>query len=106
MQDTFLFSFSASPDTFRKIWLLHNFLYTPDKRRNCHYCISVLFHYNYRRGIYMTATFDDWTSYDDWLIENYPKYNIYKVNEVDGKIEIEYCDKGDLQKIIDGDKSK
>ncbi len=54
----------------------------------------------------MTSTFDSWTAYDDWLIENYPNYNIYKVNEVDGKIEIEYCKKGELQKIIDGEKAE
>lgn len=48
----------------------------------------------------MTMTFDDWTSYDDWLIENYVHYNIYSVNEVDGKVVIEYCNKGELDKII------
>lgn len=52
----------------------------------------------------MTQTFDDWTSYDDWLIENYSLYNIHKVNEVDGKIEIEYCNKGELASILEKNK--
>ena len=48
----------------------------------------------------MTQSFDSWTEYNDWLIANYVNYNIYKVNEINGKIEIEYCNKGDLDKII------
>ncbi|WP_296827154.1 hypothetical protein [Treponema sp.] len=46
-------------------------------------------------------TFDNWTAYDEWLIANYQDYAIYKVNEVSGKIEIEYCAKDDFEKIKD-----
>lgn len=42
-------------------------------------------------------TFENWTEYDDWLVQNYGENSIYKVNEVNGKIEIEYCDKADFQ---------
>ena len=49
----------------------------------------------------MTQSFESWTAYDDWLIENYQNYNIYSVNEIDGKIEIEYCNKGEIGKIIE-----
>ena len=42
-------------------------------------------------------TFENWTEYDDWLVQNYGENSIYKVNEVNGKIEIEYCDKVDFQ---------
>lgn len=41
----------------------------------------------------MEMTFPDWTSYDNWLIENYANYLIYSVNEVDGQIEIKYKNK-------------
>lgn len=48
-------------------------------------------------GVCMTKTFDNWTSYDDWLIENYPLFNIQDVKEVqiDGatKIQIECTEK-------------
>ncbi len=54
----------------------------------------------------MKETFDDWTSYDNWLIQNYSNYSIYKVDEINGKIEIEYCNKGtgELEKIIEESK--
>ncbi|MCQ2586802.1 MAG: hypothetical protein MJ174_01710 [Treponema sp.] len=52
----------------------------------------------------MTQIFDDWTAYDDWLIENYSLYNIYEVNEVEGKIHIEYCNKGELNSILEKNK--
>lgn len=38
-------------------------------------------------------SFDSWTDYDNWLIANYNENSIFKVNEIEGKIEIEYCDK-------------
>ena len=38
-------------------------------------------------------TFDNWTDYDNWLIANYAENSVFSVNEVNGKIEIEYCDK-------------
>lgn len=40
-----------------------------------------------------TMSFDSWTEYDNWLIANYNENSIFKVNEIDGKVEIEYCDK-------------
>ena len=36
----------------------------------------------------MTQTFDSWTDYDNWLIQNYDNNSIYKVEEVGGKIQI------------------
>ena len=62
--------------------------------------INYFFIIIYIYGVYMTQSFDSWTDYNDWLIANYVNYNIYKVNEINGKIEIEYCNKGDLDKII------
>ena len=44
----------------------------------------------------MKETFDNWTSYDDWLIQNYDKYAIFNLEDKDGKIFIEYCDKNDF----------
>ncbi len=44
-----------------------------------------------------TLQFNNWTEYDDWLVENYAENAIYKVNEVDGHIEIEYCEKAEFQ---------
>lgn len=38
-------------------------------------------------------TFANWTEYDNWLIANYAENSIFSVNEVNGQIEIEYCDK-------------
>lgn len=43
-------------------------------------------------------TFDSWTDYDDWLIENYSANAIFKVDEIDGKICIEYCSKEEFAK--------
>ncbi|MCR5495763.1 MAG: hypothetical protein K6F15_09010 [Treponema sp.] len=43
----------------------------------------------------MKQIFDDWTSYDTWLIANYAEYSIISLNEVDGKIVAEYIDKGE-----------
>lgn len=42
-------------------------------------------------------SFTNWTEYDDWLVKNYAENSIFKVNEVDGKIEVEYCDKSEFQ---------
>ena len=41
-------------------------------------------------------TFDSWTDYDDWLIQNYNENAIFSVNEVDGKIQITYCSKAEF----------
>lgn len=40
----------------------------------------------------MTLDFNDWTAYDNWLVENYEEFDITKVNENEqtSKIEIEY----------------
>lgn len=45
-------------------------------------------------------SFANWTEYDDWLVKNYSENSIFKVNEIDGKIEIEYCDKNEFQAEI------
>ncbi|MDY4902390.1 MAG: hypothetical protein SO116_05905 [Treponema sp.] len=47
----------------------------------------------------MKMTFDSWTDYDDWLIQNYSNFEIYRLNETDGKIEAEYCTKEEFEKI-------
>ena len=47
----------------------------------------------------MTEVFENWTAYDDWLIENYNSYYIYSVEESDGKVYIEYCEKGKLKDL-------
>ena len=49
----------------------------------------------------MTQSFDNWTTYDDWLIQNYDKYAVTNLNEQDGKIVAEYMEKAawdELQK--------
>ena len=46
----------------------------------------------------MTMSFNSWTEYDDWLIANYQDFAVYKVNENNGKIEIEYCTKEEFEK--------
>jgi hypothetical protein len=42
-----------------------------------------------------TQDFDSWTSYDEWLIQNYNDYGITSVEEKDGKIHAEYMDKAE-----------
>ncbi|MBQ3671626.1 MAG: hypothetical protein II921_09170 [Treponema sp.] len=55
----------------------------------------------------MTSEFENWTVYDDWLIENYDKYAVTDVVEKNGKITIEYMDKADwLLKNAKSDKKK
>ena len=46
----------------------------------------------------MTQSFENWTAYDEWLIENYSYYNITSLNEVDGKIVAVYDDKPGAEK--------
>lgn len=41
----------------------------------------------------LTQEFPDWTTYDNWLIENNSKYAITELNEVNGKIIAVYYDK-------------
>lgn len=40
-----------------------------------------------------TKEFPNWTSYDNWLIENNSKYSITSLNEVNGKIVAVFFDK-------------
>ena len=54
----------------------------------------------------MTQTFDTWTDYDTWLVQNYDENSIYKIDEIDGKIQIEYCLKADFPAIRDKDYKK
>ena len=54
----------------------------------------------------MTQTFDSWTDYDTWLVQNYENNSIYKVEEADGKVTIEYCAKPDFPAIRDKDYKK
>lgn len=46
----------------------------------------------------MTETFNFWTDYDNWLIQNYDKYAITSLNEAQGKIIAEYQDKVEWEK--------
>jgi hypothetical protein len=43
----------------------------------------------------MKMEFNSWTDYDDWLIQNYNDFAVTSVNEVDGKIVVEYMNKAD-----------
>ena len=43
----------------------------------------------------MKMEFNSWTDYDDWLIKNYNDFAVTSVNEVDGKIVVEYMNKAD-----------
>ncbi len=45
-------------------------------------------------------SFANWTEYDDWLVKNYSENSIFKVNEINGKIEVEYCAKTEFQAEI------
>ena len=47
----------------------------------------------------MTLDFANWTAYDEWLIENYDKYAIYKIDDNNGKITIEYCLKEEFAEL-------
>lgn len=47
----------------------------------------------------MTENFESWTAYDDWLIKNYAQFSIYKLDDDNGKISIEFCKKEDWPKI-------
>ena len=54
----------------------------------------------------MTKSFDNWTDYDNWLVQNYDQFSIYKVDQTEGKINIEYCSKADFPSIRDKDNKK
>ncbi len=47
----------------------------------------------------MTDTFPNWTEYDDWLIANYDKYSIYKLEDNNGSITIEYVEKSEFNEL-------
>ena len=49
----------------------------------------------------MEQTFENWTDYDNWLIQNYDQYSVYKIEETDGKVHITYCAKADFAAIRD-----
>ena len=49
----------------------------------------------------MEQTFETWTDYDNWLVQNYDQFAIYKVEEQGGKIQIQYCPKEDFPLIRD-----
>ncbi len=49
----------------------------------------------------MEMTFDNWTDYDNWLVQNYDQFDVYDVSENQGKIQIKYCTKEDFKKIKD-----
>lgn len=46
----------------------------------------------------MTESFNNWTDYDAWLVQNYDKYAMTSLNEVDGKVVVEYIDKSEWEK--------
>ena len=54
----------------------------------------------------MEQTFENWTEYDNWLIQNYDSFSVYKITESDGKIIIEYCEKSEFPSIRDKDYKK
>lgn len=41
----------------------------------------------------MTESFDTWTAYDNWLVKNYEQYAMTSLNEIDGKVVVEYMEK-------------
>ena len=48
----------------------------------------------------MTETFNNWTEYDAWLIQNYEQYAMTNLNEIDGKVVVEYVTKEELDKRL------
>ena len=49
----------------------------------------------------MEQTFESWTEYDNWLVQNYDQFSIYKIDESNGQINIKYCAKSDFPAIRD-----
>ena len=45
----------------------------------------------------MTETFNNWTEYDAWLIQHYEEFAMTKVDEIDGKVVVEYMTKADWE---------
>ena len=54
----------------------------------------------------MEQTFESWTDYDNWLVQNYDQFAVYKVEEQGSKIQIQYCPKADFPAIRDKDYKK
>lgn len=54
----------------------------------------------------MEQTFENWTDYDNWLVQNYDQFAVYKIDETDSKIHIFYCPKADFPAIRDKDYKK
>ena len=53
-----------------------------------------------------TQTFNNWTEYDSWLVNNYNNYSIYKIDEENGKITATFCPKDELKDIIDSEQKE
>lgn len=47
----------------------------------------------------MTQEFENWTEYDNWLIQNYEQYAFTSLNEINGKIVVEYMSKEEWENI-------
>ncbi|MCR4823261.1 MAG: hypothetical protein K5873_10380 [Treponema sp.] len=45
----------------------------------------------------MSETFNTWTEYDNWLVQNYEQYAMTSLKEIDGKIIVEYMTKEDWE---------
>lgn len=45
----------------------------------------------------MKQTFDSWTDYDNWLIQNYDKYAVVSLDEESGKVSAEYIEKSEWE---------
>ena len=55
----------------------------------------------------MNGEFENWTMYDDWLVENYDKYAVTDVAEKGGKIAVVYEDRAEwLKKGAKSDKEQ
>ena len=49
----------------------------------------------------MEQTFESWTDYDNWLVQNYDQFAVYKIEEQGSQIHITYCPKSDFAAIRD-----
>ncbi len=54
----------------------------------------------------MTQSFFSWTEYDNWLVKNYEQYAIVSVNEKDGKVNAEYVEKAEWEKMQKEEEAK
>ena len=46
----------------------------------------------------MTESFNTWTEYDNWLIQNYEKYAMISLDEKDGKVVVDFIEKAEWEK--------